>query len=257
MGMLSIPFEDYLSRPAVSVSKLKSFAKAPALVHVAKEETAATRMGSLVHCAILEPAELEKRYAVTDLERRGAKAWDAEELAAGGRELVKRADWDDAMRMHDAVWAHPVARELLEGCDTEQSFFWTDDETGLDCKARADAINYRLRVGLDVKTSADASPRKFARQFADMLYGWQDAHYRAGLAANDFIPEAFVFIAIEKAEPFLIGIYEISPQDLRVMTEQVRDTLHRYKKCLDANHWPGYDEAITPILLPNWALMEV
>lgn len=246
----SLPFDQYLARDALSVSKLKAFAKAPALAHVAKEETAAMRMGSLVHCAVLEPGELDRRYVVTDLDRRGTKAWAAEEEAVEGRELVKRADWDDARRMADAVWAHPIARELLEGCDTEVSAFWTDPETGMECKARADAVNTRLGVLLDVKTACDASPREFERAAAKLRYRTQDAHYREGFGFSEF-----VFIAIEK-ESLLVACYEFDHMS-RVKAEAERRMLmDQYAQCLANNEWPGYPQGITTISTPNWAFQE-
>lgn len=113
----------YHNSAGISVSSLKVFAKAPAKLKAGpvKEETAAMQMGSLVHTAILEPQLLEARYKPTDLDRRGTKAWDLAEEGAGGRELIKREDWDAARRMRDAAHAHPTAAELLKpGLLTEQ-----------------------------------------------------------------------------------------------------------------------------------------
>ena len=48
-------------------------------------------------------------------------------------------DYDEALLIRDAVHADPVARVLLEGARRELSIFWTDEETGVECRARLDA----------------------------------------------------------------------------------------------------------------------
>jgi len=63
---------DYHADPAVSASHLHAIAKSPQHYwsrfldpqRQPVEPTAAMRLGSLVHCAVLEPEELHKRYAV-------------------------------------------------------------------------------------------------------------------------------------------------------------------------------------------------
>jgi hypothetical protein len=255
-GIVSIPDTEYFSAKALNVSTLKAFAKAPALGHVAKEETAAMRMGSLVHCAILEPSELENRYQPTDLERRGTKAWDAEELAAGGRELVKRRDYIEALRMRDAVWSNTHAREILDQCSTEIAAFWTDPETGLRCKAKADIWNRNLHVLCDIKTTCDASPRAFERDFAKMMYGYQDVFYRDGFTACFEEIEAFIFIAVEKTEPHLVKPYYLSPAQISSVRAEIRRLMERYADCAALNHWPGYGDDLHEIILPPWAFNE-
>lgn len=248
--MIKIPAEEYFRRPALNASALKAFAKAPALAHVAREETAAMVMGSLVHCAILESHALEARYLPTDLDRRGTKAWAEAEAYAAGLELVKQSDWDTARRMRDAVYSNKVASELLTGALTEQSVFWTDPLTGIPCKARADAVNPRLSALIDVKTTVDASPREFARSFSKYGYGLQDTHYRQGFAADGLDVETMVFLAVEKNAPYLVGLYELHPDQLAVYTDRHATLVARYAECLKAGEWPGYEQSIQTLELP-------
>lgn len=250
MSIEAIPAEDYFSRPALNASALKAFAKVPALAHVSREETAAMVLGSLVHCAILEPDELDTRYQATTVDRRGTKAWDEAVVAAEGRELVKLTDMDQAHRMRDAVWANPTARELLTDATTEQSAFWTDETTGLPCKARADAVNTRLHALIDVKTTIDASARGFAMQFSKLGYGIQDVHYRNGWQAHGHDIETMVFIAVEKTNPYLVALYELGGDQLNAYADKYASLIWQYKQCHDTGHFPGYDLAIQPLELP-------
>lgn len=248
-----IPEDHYHSSDGVSVSRLKRFAEAPAKARFGvQKETPALALGSLIHCAVLEPAELEHRYQVTDLDRRGTKAWDAAEAAAGGRELVKRADWDEALAIRDAVHKHPVARELLSGpLLVEQSMYWIDEETGLLCRGRTDGMRVDMRVLIDVKSTTDASPGGFARTVTDYFYDWQDAFYRAGINRSaGWTPEAFIFVAVEKEPPYLVGAYEVDPADLEAARDDLREQLAHYAECLRTDTWPGYSETLELVRLP-------
>ena len=251
----NLPFADYLAIDAVNVSALKQVADCPAKIGMVKEQSAAMALGSLTHCAILEPEQLERRYQPTDLERIGTKAWQAEEEAAGGRELVKRADLDAALRMRDAVWAHPTARALLTGAITERTLIWQDAETGLICKARLDAAS-PLGGPADVKTATSAHPREWARQAARLRYHWQAAHYLTGCVALGHPAEAFPFIVVESSPPHIVAVYELDHDSVEAGYCQLRKAFRRYAECRRANTWPAFGEYIETVRLPAWALTE-
>jgi hypothetical protein len=254
-----ISHDDYLAMPGLSVSKLKTFSQAPAKARWGEhKETSALRLGTLWHCAVLESDQFEKRYAPTRLERRGTSAWENETRAAMGRELVKQADYDEALYVRDAVLSHPVARALLMGANSvEQSFFWHDPVTGLLCRGRADLLRPDMRVIADVKTTEDASPREFARSIAKYKYHWQDSHYTDGITeAAGWRPEAFVFFAIEKIKPYLVGVYELSARAKERGQIEVRREVNRYAECVRSDVWPGYSQSIETIDLPGWAYQE-
>jgi exodeoxyribonuclease VIII len=254
-----IPHEEYLGMRGLSVSRLKIAAKAPAKAQFGEmKETDATRLGTLWHCAVLESDQFEKRYAPTRLDRKGTKAWAEEEARAMGRELVKIADYDEARRVRDAVHRHRAAHILLSGdLAVEQSIFWVDPITGLRCRGRADGIHQQLRAVIDAKTTVDASEEMFTKAIAKFKYHWQQAFYEDGIyQAQGWMPEAFVFIAIEKEMPYLTGCYEIEPPDILRARADVRHQIDKYAECKALNHWPGYSEEIRSVSLPRWAFME-
>jgi len=249
----NLPFPEYLDREGVSKSKLVSFAKAPILSTVAAEETAAMRLGSLVHCAILEPDQLAVRYAVSDAGRRGTKEWKfaQEEAAAAGQTIVKMGDYVSASLIADAIARHKTCSDLLSDASTEVSLFW-DDPSGLPAKARLDALNLRLGVALDIKTTSDAGPTEFARSCARYRYHWQHYWYMSGAVANELDLTAFLFIAIETTPPYLIGIYEIDKRWVNLAGWSIKRILPEYRQCLDSGIWPGLDPGIVQINLPVW-----
>ena len=92
---------DYHADPAISASHLKAVMQSP--YHYwsrfldpqrpTAEPTSAMRLGSLAHCAVLEPDELSKRYAIAP-DRRS----NAGKAAAAEKRAYIQAEWDTAVR---------------------------------------------------------------------------------------------------------------------------------------------------------------
>jgi hypothetical protein len=130
---------DYHADPAVSASHLHAVAKSPYHYwsryldpqRLPVEPTAAMRLGSLVHCAVLEPEELLQRYGVCGPRNTKAGKEQAERMAADGIEAVTQSDMALALSMAASVRVHPAAAALLAHGKAEQSFWWDDAATGL------------------------------------------------------------------------------------------------------------------------------
>lgn len=261
----------YHASVGVSTSFMKRFAEAPAKALVPVVKTHAMARGTVTHGVCLEPHRFDQDFMVTDLKRISARerATQAEMERAGGRTLVKRDDYDKAQRMRDALLKHPVTREILFGEDIafERSAYWLHEPTGLTRRMRADITRPDLRVIADLKITADASARRFASNAARMRYPWQAAAYQDGMMAapGGFVPEAFVFIAVEPEPPFLIGCYEVVDgdvmgddgevtmrRDLTQAREEMEVYMARIAACMDSGNWPGYPDTIRPLDLPPW-----
>lgn len=244
--------EEYQSGPEVSASRLKVFHEAPAKAKFgAHKTTKAFLRGTVTHCAILEPNELDRRYAPTDLEREGTYAWQEEERRQCGRELIKRPLWDEVRRMRDSVLSHPTCKELLigYGIDAEQSVYWQDERSGVRCRARPDGLVRGQPVVIDVKTTRRASASGFRSAISEYRYHWQEAHYRMGLEAVGWgKAAAFFFIAIETEVPFLCAVYEIVPDDIIKARARVRELYAAWAECERTGIWPGYNDR--PEMLP-------
>ncbi|HYQ90596.1 MAG TPA: PD-(D/E)XK nuclease-like domain-containing protein, partial [Candidatus Competibacteraceae bacterium] len=194
----------YHAAPGLSKSDLDLIARSPAhWKYGPREETAAMRLGAAVHAAVLEPEQWERRYAGATNRRRPDPDANADAVT------LTAAEWETCQRIRDAVWNHPTCRDLFSAGYAEQSAWWFDPETGLLCKCRPDWS--RPGLLLDLKTATDASPAGFARaveryryhvQAAYALDGWPQA---GGNAADQFL-----FIVVEKAPPYAIGLYELS-----------------------------------------------
>lgn len=173
-------------------------------------------------------------------------------MLTGNKKPISQAVADQAFAMRDAVLSHPVARKLLASGEAEQSFFWTDPDTGVECKARLDFITSHGIVA-DLKTSSDASQDEFCKSISRYGYYRQDAFYnRAYRQAFGKSAKGFVFIVVEKEPPYAIAIYTLDAESRATGDGEIDSLLRLYKRCLESDSWPSYSEKIETISLPRW-----
>jgi len=186
----------------------------------------------------------------------------------GHRQVLDAEAWDQLHRMRDSVMAHPAARALIEAPGiAELSVYWVDPVTGEKCRCRPDF--WRMDgVMVDVKTTDDASPEGFAKSIAKWRYHVQQPFYLDGasLALQQADAEAFgkirhpdaaddfVFLAVEKNPPYLVGVYMLDAASVQAGREEYRRNLDVFAECNRTGVWPGYGNLVQPISLPAWYL---
>jgi exodeoxyribonuclease VIII len=249
--------QDYHRDPAVSASHLHAVSKSPWTYYKrfidpdrpTSKPTQAMKIGTFTHVAVLEPNELQGRYAV--IESRTTKA-GKDKIAAleqRGIEPVTQTEYDTVMHMADAVRANADAAWLLSEGEAERSLWWDDTSysTPLTCKCRPDWWNDDIVV--DLKTTKDASPKGFAKSCATFRYHVQQMHYMRGTRCKKFI-----FIAVEKEYPYNVGVYELD-QEAAILGEQLRDgNMRTIAICKKNNAWPTFSKK--PLALPRWAFYD-
>ena len=246
---------DYHADPAVSASHLHAVAASPyhywsRFINPDRPpsvQTAAMKLGSLTHCAVLEPDQLASRYGIAPDRRTNAGKAAVAAMEAAGIEAVTAPEMEQAMAMAASVRSHQAAAALLRDGKAEQSFWFDDIATGLRCKCRPDW--YTGSTIVDLKTTVDASPKGFAKSVAQWRYHVQQSHYLAGTFA-----ERFVFIAVEKSYPYAVGVYELDADAVQFGDYERRNNLQTIADCRAISEWPGYGNTIQPLSLPKWAL---
>lgn len=267
--------EAYHANPAISHSKLECYRRRPALYfkkYVAKtlpqpEETGAFRLGSAVHCAILEEHQFCKRYVLRpDCDRRTkeGKIQFAEFSAEhAGKTLLDADEMAQVKAMREAVAAHPIASQLLY--DGQAEMTWrkaqanalgalqcrTDWFSSLGCE-----VSEFQPYALDIKTveSLDSDAfRNFER--AAFSYGY---HRQAGFylpLINEIFQWAvsrMYYVAVEKCEPYGVAVYKLSDDAIaRGQDENIADLL-RLKRSLETNDWPNIEPTLHELKLPAW-----
>ena len=258
---------DYEAIDAARYSILKEIRRSEAHAYTAmttpKESTPAQEFGDAFHVATLEWPRFVEEYAVApkcDRRTKAGKAqWAEFTEQNAGKTIVKAEVFDACKAMQKAAMAHPVLGKLLAGAGAnEVAILWSDPETGVYCKARADRITgYRGHtVVLDLKKTRDASYFRFRSDVVRYGYHMQGAHYLGGLETINPRPRRFLVGAVEDEPPYGVAVYELDADSLRDGAILIADSLARYRNCKESGVWPGYSEEIETLRLPAWALKD-
>lgn len=257
---------DYHAADAYSNSKLTLAARSKAhLLHAIEHpeqrvETPAMKMGTAVHCAVLEPDEFLKRYECEpdDLNRRTkeGRAFISDKLDAGII-VLKRDEFEGCLKIRDKVHAHPVVGSPLKNGlgVAELSLFDTCPSTGLKIKCRPDYLIQDLGIIFDLKTTVSAEPRAFANSCAKYRYHVQEAFYRyVYWCALDAKVNDFLFIAVEKSAPYEMAVFDLDEAAKLEGERLVQLELEAIAQCVESGEWPGYGDGIIELTLPCWAI---
>ena len=234
---------DYFGYPAASNSLLSKLKTSPAhlmeAINNPAPPTPAMRLGSAFHVATLEADKFEKHWELA--------------MQFSPDKILKPADYDIVCRMRDAVLRHPVASELLEGAKTEVAALWTDEDSGISCKAKIDALPGDDGYLVDLKSTVDASPEHMAKAIVNFGYYRQAGHYLSPFEKRD----KFYMICCEKKPPYAVAVYLVSDAAVRQGQIEVQALLHQWAECIDQygldGEWPAYEEVVHTIDLPVWA----
>ena len=244
---------EYHAHPALGSSRLRELLKSPAHFKAnLRRETEALALGSLVHTLVLEPHAFPERYVVVPKINGATKEGKAQKAALANetRIVVNGEVMAEASACATSIMGHRVYQQIRDA-QVEHTVFWTDAETGIECKARFDVLGPLL---VDLKTTRDASPRGFQRAIATYGYHIQAAHYMAGAIANGMEPRGFLFACVETSAPYLAAGYLMGNPTLEQGERERREALTTYAQCLRDDRWPGYnDDRIEVIDLPEWA----
>jgi exodeoxyribonuclease VIII len=221
-------------------------------------KTQAMKLGTAIHKAILEPDKFEKEYAILpegDGRKKEIKEAREKAIVLYGENCLSPADYGAIINMSKAFHSHAFCEKIhSELSSIETTLIWEDPNTNLKCKARVDGIAKNKNYAIDLKSTVSASPDDFAKSIANYGYHRQAALYVDGMHSLGIEIKHFIFIAIEKTEPFGVGCYILSEDDLNIGRAENDYALKVWKDCTDKNSWPDYNEGKASLItLPSWA----
>lgn len=256
-----LPPDAYHASPGISKSGLWTLYKRTPFHYRygSPGETTSQQFGTAAHTAVLEPDLFTSRFQRGPDDRRGNKWTTAQaEASAIGRTLLTSGDYDEALRLRDALHRNPLVQRLTAGARIEASAYWIDPATGELCRSRPDLYNPGLRIMADLKSTTDASPQEWVRRVADYGFHVQEAFYRDGWEQAGGGPvEGFVFITVERAAPYAHAVYELDLPSVAEGAAVARKALEMYRACRLADQWPAYATDVQAMSLPRWAFREI
>lgn len=247
---------NYFDIPAVSATAIKAGARSMLHMHAvmtegSKADSSTMRWGRLIHAAILESARFASNARIYDGIKRG-KDWDAFRALSPDEDMILKTDeFDYLMAIKRAVIANHHAAQLIIGAKTEVVLQWSGDYG--DAKAKLDGIAADGAL-FDVKTMTDIRPDRFARQFVSLGYdlqcGWYIEAAVNSTGAGDDTP--FYIIGIESDPPHDVAVYRVPRMAIEIGRKRARDIARRYRQCEAVGRFPGVQEGVKELVLPEW-----
>lgn len=248
-------FDEYLKIKAVNSTALKAGLVSPKhMLHSVThglDDNDTLREGRAIHTAVLEPMDFLRSYALMPetwpsgkKATRAGQHWAAFQEANQGKTILTRNQYETALGVRDAVMRDKWCRDHLVGCATEQSFQWVDDETGLACKARLDAVGDGYFI--DLKKAARPGPFPFGRQAGNLGYHVQCAFYERALVESRGGSWPCWLLVVEPVPPFDIIPYRVEGDTLETGRAEMRRLLNTYAACMQSGEWPGIALATKP-----------
>lgn len=249
----------YRASKGVNKSTLFAMTKSPEHYHFLlqnqQEDTQTLKIGRAIHAAVLEPEAFLNEWASSpDVDKRtkeGKALYEAFLQKSKGKEILSASDYSEAMDISQAIRNNKAAARLLRNCITEKPLFWVDEETGIYCKCKVDALKPGIMI--DLKTSADASTKAFTRDCFKFGYDVQAAHYLNAIETITGERPQWYFIVVEKSKPYAINILKADTGFLDYGIVRRRELLRKLSECRKTRKWAGY--GVNDLILPSY--MEV
>lgn len=258
-------------KDAISKSRLANMSVCPSYFKWCEEnpqdQTKELLEGSAFHKIVLEEETFFDEFAVMPaVDRRtkeGKEMWQIFVASVEGKSVITQEQYEMICGMRDAILANPYARKLING-NREQSFYFKDEATGVDCKCRPDVWR-KVGDGIaitDLKSTKSACPTDFARDVVKYHYDMQDYMYSYGVAKVLGYPiekVSFAFIAVEKKPPYLVNVMQADKYVMQKGEADFRQYIGTYAQCLESGNWFGLNgehDVINTLSLPSYLLKE-
>lgn len=208
---LQMPEDEYRALRAVSNSELTRLRDR---LYERKRPVSKTvlQLGAAFHQAVLEPNR-ERRW-------------------------TEEIDWEIIENLQANLQKNKAFEALLARSESEVSRFWTDETTGLSCKARLDMVSSE-GILADLKTTSCLNRQDFINNCRRFDYDRQAAFYVDSFASEERKDLRFVFFGVQKVFPYDIFTYEIGPTD--AFLESGRNKYQSLLNIWKSNHQPNYD----------------
>lgn len=269
---LALNHAEYRALKAVNQSGLKDFLESPELYYrksVTREIPENPPTPSMIFGSNAERFVFHGRYPEDVVEipaeklnaqghRKGA-AWT--EFAAQFPETMRLLKADEFAAeigplefVRQQVLSHPRAGKLVSA-DKETSVVitWTDDATGLPCKAELDLVS-SFGILCDFKTSESVLPSKFSRSILDFGYHIQKRWYQTAWRelTGDKLP--FVFIVARNKPPYNVETFDLHERWDELADARIKYGLERMAKAYQSGEWrsPTWGDVHT-LECPRWA----
>ena len=272
---VGLSFEDYLDIPAVNNSMLGDMDRSPAYMQMRRSEpfepSDAMLMGTALHMLLLDGAtKFTEAFAIAPLPEaiapknkrpKQTKAYrDAvARLAAQGRTVIDRDQYDAVVAMRDSLLDHPEIPEMIQSAQGhEVTVVWeqpVDRDRSVLAKCRFD--QYGRGWVADYKTTGIAMD-EFPRHAANMGYHRQAGWYSLGYRAAFGVPlDSYIMPVVSNKPPHEREVFAMDPEDIERGQKEAILLAGDVLICDEAGEYPLGRNDITTLSLPRWKRRQI
>lgn len=246
---------NFLKERPLSYSSIKEFAKSPShyiqYVLAKKEPSKEMNMGSMIHCLLLTPNEFSDQFAVSpNVDRRtkdGKAKWDEFCAEANGKAVITEDDLELATEIVNKFHRNESLSYLLNSCSEFESK-WVSEVNSLPFTGYIDGESEGYLI--EIKTTSDASPSSFIKDFYNRKYYLQAALYYMATS------KTINYIVIETKPPYNMFHCPISKEYIDFGIRELNKLTNSFNECMAVSGWHlGYEFMEDgPIVInpPSW-----
>ncbi len=179
-----------------------------------------TRLGIALSVLILEPHLFADEYSTTPKE---------------GKTLISLEELAQLKSMAEAVESHPWIKALPKDSSNELTLIGRHENVLI--KSRLDCYHESLGLIIDLKTTNNATYPYWTKRIKD--YAVQAAVYRQQIRARGLPFSRFVFAAVERTEPYEVGLYEIGSLEMDEAWDSLVPLLKKYHEASENGFKPN------------------
>jgi hypothetical protein len=223
-------------------------------------------IGTAAHLAVLETGQFAARTELIEApDYRSSRARELREKArADGKVPLLLWQHDIVRAIAGSIRAHPIAGQAFSDGLPEVTLTWSDEATGVPCKARVDWLPRHGGWLTDLKTAVTANPRVWRDQAYRLGYHARAAWYLDGAeTAIGRRPEEYWFVVVEKEPPYLVSVMAFDEAALDWGRLINRRACELFRRAADRGDWSGYREPQADrdrafrVGLPPWAIYQL
>lgn len=258
---LGVPAKEYHASEGVNHSSAKEMDISPRhylqkVTSPPEEPSDAQVIGTITHSAVLESdfsGFVVKPKDMSFATKEG-KAWRDSQ----SKPIITQEIASNIAGMVTSVKNHPMASRMLYQSkgNNEVSCWGRHKWSELLIKGRADRVaedSDTKTVVIDLKTleRGYGAREAFRREILKWKYHSQAAWY-----VDLFGASTFCFVVVEKEAPFAVACYFLDPVSLKLGRELNDRRLAKIRECAETGKWPAYDDGLTEISIPDYALRQ-
>lgn len=221
-------FKEYLTHPNIGSSDLANIFISPAHFEAGRKYTKPSPSllkGSLTHALALEDDSiLNERYiwltkeempypnsSMNNHENKEYKEHLISKADREGKEVVETKLLNEATQMAEVIKKNKEAKELIENCICEQSFYIPTNVEGREfpTKLRPDGINPG-NYYISIKTTRASTIQSFYRSAYDLAYHLKEAYYHFVLSKIFDQNIKGDMIVVTNSKPYICYVFDMS-----------------------------------------------